>query len=221
MSRSSIGLDQRLNDYVVKSGQPEHPAQLELRKLTGKMPEGSMQISADQGQFLAFMARLIGARMTLEVGTFTGYSALTVALALPKGGKVIACDVSEEWTSIGRKYWKAAGVADRIELRIGPAADTLKALEKEGYRGRLDMAFIDADKGGYDSYYESALRLVRAGGLIAFDNMLWSGRVADPKVRDGDTRNIRALNAKISADERVDRVLVPIGDGMMLVRRRS
>jgi predicted O-methyltransferase YrrM len=221
MSRSSIGLDQRLNDYVVKSGQPEHPAQRELRKLTGKMPEGSMQISADQGQFLAFMARLIGARTTLEVGTFTGYSALTVALALPKGGKVVACDISEEWTSIARKYWKAAGIADRIELRIGPAAATLKALEKEGHRGRFDMAFIDADKGGYDSYYESALRLVRAGGLIAFDNMLWSGQVADPKVRDGDTRNIRALNAKISADERVDRVLVPIGDGMMLARRRS
>jgi caffeoyl-CoA O-methyltransferase len=221
MSRASIGLDERLNDYVVKNGEPEHPAQAKLRAVTGKMPEGMMQISADQGQFLAFIAKLIGARQTLEVGTFTGYSALSVALALPKDGRVVACDISEEWTSIGRRYWKEAGVVNKIDLRIGPAAETLKGLEKEGYRDRFDMAFIDADKGGYATYYESALKLVRPGGLIAFDNMLWSGRVADPKARDGDTKNIRALNAKIAADERVDRVLVPIGDGMMLARRRS
>jgi predicted O-methyltransferase YrrM len=220
MSRTSIGLDERLNAYVVTCGEAEQPAAARLREKTAAMPMAGMQIAAEQGQFLAFLAKTVGARHALEVGTFTGYSALWVALALPDDGKLVACDVSEEWTAIGRPYWQEAGVADRIDLRLGPAAETLKRLEQDGWRDGFDFAFIDADKGGYDGYYESGLRLVRAGGVMVFDNMLWSGEVADPSVRDASTENIRKLNAKIAADPRVDKVMLPIGDGMLTVRRR-
>jgi predicted O-methyltransferase YrrM len=219
MSRESIGLDERLNRYVASCGDPEHPVAAELRQLTGKMAEASMQISPEQGQLLAFLAKLVGARNTLEIGTFTGYSALWVALALPADGRVVACDVSREWTDVARRYWRKAGVAERIDLRLGPAAATLAALERDGWSGRFDLAFIDADKGGYEDYFESALRLVRPGGVIALDNMLWSGRVADPKARDSTTRLIRDLNAAIAADPRVDRIMVPLGDGLMVARR--
>jgi predicted O-methyltransferase YrrM len=221
MSRVSIGLEQGLNDYLVEHQAPEHPVAAALRARTAKLPMAGMQIAPEQGQLLAFLARAVGTRQALEVGTFTGYSALTIALVLPEDGRLVACDVSEEWTSIGRPYWQEAGVADKIDLRLGPAIDTLAALEKEGAADRFDFAFIDADKTGYGSYYESVLRLVRTGGIIALDNMLQHGRVADRQARGGDVAAIRALNTKIAADERVDRVLVPVGDGMTFVRRRA
>ena len=220
MSKGTIGLDRQLNDYLVASQPPEHPALRKLRAATAKLGPSYLQIAPEQSSFLGFLARLIGTRRALEVGTFTGYSAMTVALGLPKGGKLIACDVSKEWTDIARRHWQEAGIGDKIELRLGEAADTLEALEKEGARESFDFAFIDADKTGYDGYYESALRLVRRGGLIVFDNMLYGGSVADPKARDADTKAIRALNKKIAEDERVDRMLVPVGDGMTVVRRR-
>jgi len=220
MSKGTIGLDQRLNDYLIANQPPEHPALRKLREATAKLGPSYLQIAPEQSSFLGFLARLIGTRQALEVGTFTGYSAMTVALGLPKGGKLVACDISKEWTDIARRHWQEAGIADKIELRLGPAADTLAALEREGRRGSFDFAFIDADKTGYDGYYESALPLVRPGGLIVFDNTLYGGSVADPKDRDADTKAIRALNKKIAGDERVDRVLVPIGDGMTVVMRR-
>src|SRR5688572_2532116 len=181
MSRGSIGLDDLLNDYIVQSHAPEHPVLAKLRLLTGKMPTAEMQIAPEQGKFLAFLTRLIGARNALEIGTFTGYSALAVALALPTDWRLIACDVSEEWTRTARHHWAEAGVEEKIELRLAPALDTLALLEREGCAGRIDIAFIDAEKTEYDSYYEHCLRLVTVGGLIIFDNMLQGGRGADRK----------------------------------------
>ena len=178
-----------------------------------------MQIAPEQGEFLAFLVRLIGARNALEIGTFTGYSALAVALALPKDGRLVACDVSEEWTKIGRKHWAEAGVAGKIDLRIGPALESLAAMKREGQAGGFDIAFIDAAKQEYDAYYDACLDLVRVGGLITFDNMLQDGRVADPKSRDASVKAIRALNARLAADDRVDVVLLPLGDGMTIARR--
>jgi predicted O-methyltransferase YrrM len=219
MSRGSIGLDDSLNAYVAENHPPEHPVLAQLREVTGKMPNAMMQVAPEQGAFLAFLVRLIGAKDTLEVGTFTGYSALAVALALPPDGRVVACDVNEEWTSLGRKHWEKAGVADKIDLRLGPAIETLKGLTREGLTGHFDFVFVDALKTEYDDYYELALPLLRKNGLIAFDNMLWSGKVADPKVTDADTNLLRALNAKIAGDKRVDPVLLPIGDGMLVARK--
>ncbi len=218
MSRGSIGLSPELNDYIVKAHAPEHPVLRKLRQKTGRMPAGVMQIAAEQGHFLAFLVRLTGARRTLEIGTFTGYSALAVALALPDNGKVTACDVSEEWTAIARAHWEEAGVAKKITLRLAPALETLAALEAEGKPGRFDFAFIDAHKPEYDGYYEACLRLVRPGGLIVFDNMLQGGRVADRSDRSEGAAAIRALNARIAKDDRVDAVLLPVGDGMTLAR---
>ena len=189
-----------------------------LRDETAALPAGGMQIGPDQGQLLGFLVKLLGVRRALEIGTFTGYSALSVAQALPEDGKLVCCDVSDEWTSIGRRYWREAGVAERIELRIAPALDTLAALESQGER--FDLAFIDADKENYDRYYEACLRLVRPGGLIAIDNVLWSGAVADPANSSASTLALKALNDKISADSRVDFCLLPIGDGVTLVRPR-
>ncbi|HEY6578205.1 MAG TPA: class I SAM-dependent methyltransferase, partial [Rhizomicrobium sp.] len=178
-----------------------------------------MQIAPEQGAFLALLAKLIGAQRTLEVGTFTGYSALSVALALPDGGRVVALDVNREYTDRARGYWKEAGVEHRIELRLGPGVESLDRMI-DAREGPFDMAFIDADKSNYDSYYERALRLVRPGGAIALDNMLWSGAVADPSINDPDTAALRALNAKIQADERVDMALATVADGVMLARKR-
>jgi predicted O-methyltransferase YrrM len=219
MARGSIGLSPELNDYIVKSHAPEHPVLRKLRETTGRMPMGGMQIAAEQGHFLAFLVRLIGARLTLEIGTFTGYSALAVALALPEKGKVVACDVSDEWTGIARAHWAEAGVEKKITLRLAPALETLAALEKEGKPDRFDFAFIDADKPAYDGYYEACLRLVRPGGLIAFDNMLQGGDIAERSARGASVTAIRALNAKLATDDRVDAVLLPVGDGMTLARR--
>jgi predicted O-methyltransferase YrrM len=219
MSRGSIGLSPDLNDYIVRAHRAEHPVLRKLRLRTAKMPMAQMQIAPEQGAFLAFLVRLTGARRTLEIGTFTGYSALAVALALPASGKVTALDVSEEWTAIARQHWEEAGVAKKITLRLAPALESLAALEAKGKAGKYDFAFIDADKTGYDGYYEACLRLVRPGGLIAFDNMLQSGDVADRSVKREGVKAVRALNAKLAKDERVDAVLLPVGDGMTLARR--
>ncbi len=206
--------------YVGEVITKETPLQKRLRAETAKLPMSMMQIGPDQGALLALLVRLIGAKRTLEIGTFTGYSALTVAQALPEGGKVIACDISEEWTAIARRYWREAGLDDRIELRLGPAAETLKALLQAGGAGSFDFAFIDADKSGYDTYYELCLQLIRPNGLIAIDNVLWSGAVLDPKKSDADTVALRALNLKTRDDARVDSALLTVGDGLMLARKR-
>ena len=190
-----------------------------LREETAKLPQAGMQIGPDQAAFLALLVRAIGAKRCLEIGTFTGTSALAVASALPADGKLVCCDISAEWTSIARRYWSEAGVAGRIDLRLAPALDTLRDLAGT-QRGGFDFAFIDADKSGYEAYYEACLELLRPGGLVALDNMLWSGKVADANVHDADTDAIRALNAKIHADQRVDASLITLGDGVMLARKR-
>jgi caffeoyl-CoA O-methyltransferase len=218
MSRRTINLDDTLYDYLLEHSLREHPEQTALREATRTHPHGGMQISPEQGQFMQLLVKLIGARHTIEVGTFTGYSALTVALALPPDGKVLACDISDEYTSIGKPYWQRAGVADKIELVIAPATQTLDARLASGEAGHYDFAFIDADKPGYDSYYERCPQLVRAGGLIAFDNTLWGGDVARP-ARDDDTRALQALNDKLHRDERIDMAMLPIGDGLTLARK--
>lgn len=221
MSRRTIALDDTLYDYLLAHTLHEHPEQTALREATRKHPHGGMQISPEQGQFMTLLIKLIGARRTIEVGTFTGYSALTVALALPDDGKILACDVSDEYTSIGKPYWQRAGVADKIELVLAPATQTLDARLAAGGSGRYDFAFIDADKANYDAYYERCLRLVRQGGLLAFDNTLWSGAVAHPAAADDDdTRALQALNDKLHADTRIDMALLPIGDGLTLARKR-
>jgi caffeoyl-CoA O-methyltransferase len=220
MSRRTEPLTDELYDYILDVSLREPPVLRELRGETGALEKAQMQISPEQGQFMALLVQLIGARRTLEVGTFTGYSALVVALALPADGRVIACDVSEEWTTIGRRYWRKAGVADKIDLRLAPALETLDGLLREGRQGHFDFAFIDADKPNYDAYYERCLELVRPGGLIAIDNVLWHGKVIDAAVTDDDTEAIRRLNAKLKSDERVTLSLVPIGDGLTLARRR-
>ena len=221
MRRNSITLTEELSDYIAGVSLREPDLLRRLREETARVPMAGMQIAPDQGQFMALLARLVGARRCLEIGTFTGYSALAVALALPADGKMICCDVSEEWTQVARRYWREAGIADRIELRLAPAADTLAELIAAGETGSFDFAFIDADKENYDLYYEQCLELVRPGGLITIDNALWHGAVADPAHDDIDTVAIRALNRKIRDDRRVDMVLLPIGDGLLLARPRA
>ncbi|MGN6788756.1 MAG: class I SAM-dependent methyltransferase [Rhodanobacteraceae bacterium] len=219
MSRRTLNVDDTLYDYLLGHSLREHPAQAALREATRTHPHANMQISPEQGQFMSLLVKLIGARRTIEVGTFTGYSALTVALALPVDGKVLACDISEAYTSIGKPCWQRAGVADKIELVIAPAVQTLDARIAADESGRYDFAFIDADKTGYDGYYERCLQLVRAGGLVAFDNTLWGGEVARPAT-DDDTRALQALNDKLHHDDRIDMALLPIGDGLTLARKR-
>ncbi|HWG65818.1 MAG TPA: class I SAM-dependent methyltransferase [Rhodanobacteraceae bacterium] len=219
MSRRTIDLDDTLYQYLLDHSLREHPEQAALREATRTHPRGGMQISPEQGQFMSLLVKLIGARRTIEIGTFTGYSALTVALALPAGGKILACDISDEYTSIGKPYWQRAGVADKIELVIAPATKTLDARLAAGETGAYDFAFIDADKEGYDDYYERCLQLVRQDGLIAFDNTLWGGDVARP-AKDDDTRALQALNDKLHRDERIDIAMLPIGDGLTLGRKR-
>ena len=220
MSNRTIKIDARLYDYIVKVSVREPPLLARLRAETAKMREHNMQIAPDQGQFMGMLVRLIGARRCLEIGTFTGYSSLAVALALPPDGRLIACDVSDTWTAIARRYWREAGVDGRIELRLQPALTTLDELLADGQAGRFDFAFIDADKVSYADYYERVLSLLRPGGLLAVDNTLWSGQVADPKARDKDTIALKKFNAALHADERVDLSLVPIGDGLTLARKR-
>lgn len=198
----------------------ETDVQRKLRAETASLPQGGMQIGADQGALLALLVHSIQARRAIEIGTFTGYSALAVAAALPAGGRLVCCDVSEQWTAIARRHWAAAGLADRIELRLAPALKTLHELLAEHGPGAFDFAFIDADKPAYDAYYEACLKLLRQGGLIALDNMLWSGAVAEPGKHDADTDALRALNAKIRDDRRVEACLLTVGDGVMLARKR-
>jgi predicted O-methyltransferase YrrM len=220
MTKRHIDLTEKLDDYILSVSLREPPVLRRLREETARLPMGGMQIAPDQGQLMALLARLVGARRCLEIGTFTGYSALAVALALPRDGRIIACDVNPETTAIAQRYWAAAGVADRIELRLAPALATLDALLADGEAGRFDFVFIDADKDNYDAYYERALSLLRAGGLIVIDNVLWGGWVADARRKDPDTAALRALNAKLHADERIDLSLLPLADGITLARKR-
>ena len=216
MTDRNVKLDARLYAYLQEHSLRELPVQKELREETAGMKHAGMQISPEQGQFMALLARMLNARRTLEIGVFTGYSSLAVALALPPDGEVIACDVSEEWTSMARRYWEKAGVAERIELRLAPAVKTLDALLEAGEAGRFDFAFIDADKSRYGDYYERCLKLLRRGGLIVADNTLWSGKVADANVQDEDTKALRAFNDALHRDGRVAVSLLPIGDGVTL-----
>ena len=219
MSRRTLNLDDRLYDYVLAHSLREHPAQAALREATRTHRYAGMQISPEQGQFMAMLVKLIGAKRAIEIGVFTGYSALTVALALPDDGTLLACDISDEYTRIGRPFWQQAGVAHKIDLQLAPALTTLDVQIAAGAAGRYDFAFIDADKSGYDAYFERCLILLRPGGLIAIDNVLWDGAVARSS-KDGDTLALQALNAKLHRDERVDVSLLPIGDGLTLARKR-
>jgi caffeoyl-CoA O-methyltransferase len=220
MSNKTLGLSDSLYSYLLDHSLREPEILWKLRQETASHPNSQMQIAPEQGQFMALLVQLMGAKKTLEVGVFTGYSSLAVALALPDEGKIIACDVSEEFTAIARRYWDLAGVADKIDLRIAPALETLDHLLESEQAGMFDFAFIDADKGNYDNYYERSLQLVRTGGLIAIDNVLWSGDVADPQVQDASTQAIRALNEKLHQDERITLSLVPIADGLTLALKR-
>lgn len=218
MSGQLINLTPQLYTYLQRVSLREPEVLQKLRKKTHeRLSNAHMQISPEQGQFMALLMNLIQAKKTLEIGTFTGYSALAVALSLPNDGRLVACDVSTEWTDIGRPFWEEAGVAHKIDLRIAPAKDTLQALIEAGEAGTFDFVFIDADKAGYSDYYELALTLVRKGGLIAVDNVLWGGDVADTAVNNNQTRCIRALNEKVYQDERVMMSMLPIGDGLTLV----
>jgi len=220
MSRRTIQMTDTLYDYLHGVAVRDLDILKRLREETQQLPQGGMQISPEQGQLMAFLVKLIGAKRTLEVGTFTGYSSLCVAMALPEDGRLVACDISDEWTKVARRYWAEAGVASKIDLRLAPGADSLAAMIEAGETESFDFAFIDADKSKYDTYYELSLQLLRPGGMMALDNMLRGGAVADPTRQDEDTSAIRALNEKIHADARVDMCLVPIGDGLTLVRKR-
>lgn len=215
MTARTVELTEALHRYLVGASLRETGTQRALRRYTQRLPRANMQVAPEQGQFLQLLVRLLGARRILEIGTFTGYSALSMALALPRGGRIVCCDLSEEWTSVARRYWKKARVDGRISLRLGPALETL-----QGLKGRFDLVFIDADKSNYAKYYERALRLLRKGGVIAIDNTLWYGRVIDRRDQSVDTRAVRAFNRKLHRDPRVDLSLVPIGDGLTLALKR-
>lgn len=221
MSRSTLGLSETVQDYVLTHGVREHPVAAALRAWTAEHPLARMQISAEQGQFMAWLVEALGVRRAVEVGTFTGYSALVVALAMPDDGRIIACDVNEETTAVGRRHWEQAGVASKIDLRLAPAVETLDALIAEG-AGPFDLFFLDADKTGYARYVEQAHALLRPGGVVLIDNVLWSGKVAAPPAEDDgdDTIALRALNRALHADERWDLTLLPVGDGLTLLRKR-
>jgi predicted O-methyltransferase YrrM len=219
MSKQTLGLEQSVYDYLLSVSLREPITLTQLRQETSQLPMSRMQISPEQGQFMALLVKLIGAKKTLEVGVFTGYSSLVVALALPADGKIVACDVSEEYTNIARRYWQQAGVEDKIDLHIAPALETLDHLLAAGEAGTFDFAFIDADKGNYENYYERSLQLIRPGGLIAIDNVLWSGKVADTEIQDNQTNKIRAVNRKLHQDSRITLSLVPIADGLTLAMK--
>jgi caffeoyl-CoA O-methyltransferase len=219
MPHRHLQLDDALVRYLMEQSIREHPAQVALRAATAGHPHAGMQISPDQGQFMALLIKLLGARRAIEIGVFTGYSALSVALALPEDGRLLACDISDEYTRVGRPYWQQAGVAHKIDLRLAPALETLDAQLAAGAAGSYDFAFIDADKTGYDAYYERCLQLLRPGGLIAVDNTLWSGSVARP-AKDADTAALQQLNTKLHGDQRIDLSLLALGDGLTLARKR-
>jgi len=219
MSSKYISLDQPLYDYILTSSLRESPALAQLRAETATLPMAVMQIAPEQGQFMAMLIKLLGARRAIEVGVYTGYSALAVAEALPDDGIIIACDINAESTAIAQRYWQQAGVANKIDLRLAPAVQTLQALLDEGEAGSFDFAFIDADKTGYGNYYELCLALLRPGGLIVVDNVLWGGAVLDAQTADADTRAIQQFNAQVRVDSRVDLSLLPLADGLSLLRK--
>jgi caffeoyl-CoA O-methyltransferase len=220
MSGKSIGLPDALHEYLLSVSHRESAVMRRLREETADHPKAEMQIAPEQAQFFQFLLRLIGARRTIEVGVFTGYSALATAEVLPSSGEVIACDVSEEYTEVARRYWREAGVAHQIDLRIAPAAETLDALLAAGRAGTFDFSFIDADKETYDTYYEQSLRLLRPGGVVALDNMFRDGRVTDPDVEDESVRAIQRLNEKLHHDKRVELTMLPLADGVTLAMKR-
>jgi predicted O-methyltransferase YrrM len=220
MSATHIQIDEGLAEYLRSVSVREPEILTRLRTETAQLPNAQMQITPEQGQFMGLLAAAIGARKALEVGVFTGYSSLSVAAALPPGGKLIACDVNEQWTSIARRYWKEAGVESRIDLRLGPALDTLEQIMRSD-RSTFDFAFIDADKVNYQKYYELTLQLLRPGGLVLVDNVLWHGRVIDDSVQDEDTRAIRRFNETLHGDDRVEIAMIPIGDGLTIARKRG
>lgn len=219
MSSSTLQLTEPVRDYLLAKGVREPAALAELRRRTAELDQSMMQICPEQGALMAMLVRLCGAKRILEIGTFTGYSALSMALALPSGGRIVCCDVSEEWTAIALDAWRAAGVADRIELRLAPALDTLDDLT-DAEAEPFDLCFVDADKSNYLAYFERCLALTRPGGALLFDNVLWGGAVADPADERGSTTAIRALNEQIARDERIDIVMLPIGDGLTIARKR-
>jgi caffeoyl-CoA O-methyltransferase len=220
MSTRSFFLPEEVEQYILETTLRDQPVLRDLRDETARMPQARMQTGADQVQFLQLLVRLTGAKRCIEVGVFTGYSALGVALALPADGKIVACDVNEEYTAVARRYWQRAGVCGKIDLRLAPAVETLDALIAGGESGTFDFAYIDADKSRYDAYYERCLQLLRSNGLIAIDNVLWSGDVVKVESQDEDTVALRALNEKIGRDQRVDAALLSIGDGLMVVRKK-
>lgn len=214
-----LQLTDQIHRYLMEFSFRDDDLLMELRAETARMPNGVMQIAPEQGQFMALLARIAGVRNALEIGTFTGYSSLCVARALPSDGRLVCCDTSREFTDVARRFWAKAGIADRIDLRLGPARDTLADMEKSE-AGGFDMVFIDADKANYPHYYESALVLLRAGGVLLIDNVLWGGDVADPNETDVETTTLRDLNARVKADQRVDFCLLPIADGLTVIRKR-
>lgn len=220
MSGKSIGLSDELHEYMLSVSLRESAVMKRVREKTADHPKSEMQIAPEQAQFFQFLIRLIGARRTLEIGVFTGYSALAVAEVLPPQGEIVACDVSEEYTDVAREYWAEADVADKIDLRIAPAADTLKSLINDGHAGTFDFSFVDADKESYDRYYEHSLRLLRPGGVVALDNVFRDGRVTDPETDEESVRAIQRLNEKIHKDERVDVSMLPLADGVTLAMKR-
>jgi caffeoyl-CoA O-methyltransferase len=220
VSNATLGLPEELHAYLLDVGVREPDLLRQLREETAAMPEHDMQIAPEQGALMALLVELTGARRCLEVGTFTGYSSLSVALALPADGRLVCCDLSREWTDIARRYWVQAGVADKIELRLGPALDTLDAMVIEGLAETFDFAFLDADKDNYPAYADRILTLLRRGGLMAIDNVFWGGEVAQPEVDNASVRGIRELNRMLASDERVSLSMVPIADGLTLARKR-
>jgi len=220
MSNQTISITDSIYKYLCENSLREDEVLSSLRAYTYRMEQRNMQISPEQGQFMQLLIKLMGAKNTIEIGVFTGYSSLCVALALPLDGKIIACDISTKYTDIAEKYWKDANVRNKIDLRIGPALDTLQKLIDKGLSNTFDFSFIDADKINYDNYYELSLKLLRPGGLIAIDNVLWSGDVVDERINDIDTESIRSLNKKIYIDKRVDISILPIGDGLTLALKK-
>ncbi len=220
MSTKTITLTERLHQYLLSTSLHEPPILTRLREETARFPVASMQIAPEQGQFMALLVQLMGAQRCIELGVFTGYSALWVALALPPQGKLIACDINKEWTDVAQRYWQEAGAADRIELRLAPALEILDELLASGKAGSFDFIFIDADKENYSNYYERSLQLLRRGGLIVVDNVLWSGRVADSKEQDSATVAIRRFNASLYFDERITLSMLPLADGLTLAYKR-
>ena len=220
MSNQTISITDSIYKYLCENSLREDEVLSSLRAYTYRMEQRNMQISPEQGQFMQLLIKLMGAKNTIEIGVFTGYSSLCVALALPLDGKIIACDISTKYTDIAEKYWKDANVRDKIDLRIGPALDTLQKLIDKGLSNTFDFSFIDADKINYDNYYELSLKLLRPGGLIAIDNVLWSGDVVDERINDIDTESIRSLNKRIYIDKRVDISILPIGDGLTLALKK-